>query len=203
MKKAAKKIVIGNWKMNPSSSKEADRLFSNIAKLLSGIKKTQIVVCVPSIYIEKLKKVSRKILIGGQNIFYEERGAYTGEISADMLYNSGAKYVILGHSERRAMGEKNTDINKKLKSALSVGLIPILCVGETHRDENHGYFNLVKTQIEECLDGISKNIISRIIIAYEPVWSLSTTLDRKDATPHDSKEMVIFIRKVVSDKDNH
>ncbi|SRR5258708_5571520 len=200
MKKTAKKIVIGNWKMNPSSPKEAEKLFLAIVKSISNLRKTEVAVCVPFVYIEKLKKLSKKISIGGQNVFYEESGAYTGEISAEMIANIGAKYVIIGHSERRAMGEKNSDINKKLKSALSAEIIPVLCVGEIERDENHGYFNLVKTQVEECLDGISKNLLPKIIIAYEPVWSISTTPGRRDAEAHDSKEMSIFIRKIIFDK---
>ena len=110
------------------------------------------------------------------------------------------KYVILGHSERRTLGENNNDINKKIKSALSAGLIPVLCVGESLRDENHEYFNLVKNQIEECLSGISKNLISKVIVAYEPVWAISSTINRKDAIPADSLEMAIFIRKILADK---
>ena len=86
------------------------------------------------------------------------------------------------------------------RAALSAGLRPILCVGESTRDQSHGYFNLVKTQLGECLSGVSKNSISKIIIAYEPVWALSSTIGRKDATPEDAREMAVFIRKVLSDK---
>src|ERR1035437_6404997 len=116
-----------------------------------------------------------------------------------MIYNLGVRYVILGRSERRAMGENNQDINKKIKGSLVAGLIPILCVGESVRDESHSYFNLVKTQLEECLKGVSKNSISKVIIAYEPIWAISSTKDRKDATPNDSREMAIFIRKILFD----
>ena len=119
-----------------------------------------------------------------------------------MLYNSGVRYVILGHSERRSPpaggGEDNNIINKKVKAALLGGLVPILCVGESERDKDHAYFNIVKKQVEECLRGVSKNSISKVIIAYEPVWAISSTPDRRDATPEDSKEMAIFIRKVLS-----
>lgn len=186
--------------MNPRSLKEAEKLFSSIAKGISSLKKTEVVACTPFIYIEKLKKISKKISLGAQDAYPGDVGAFTGEVSTGMLYDMGAKYVILGHSERRAMGESNIEINKKIKGALASGLIPILCVGESVRDENHGYFNLVKVQLEECLSGISKISISKIIIAYEPIWAISTTIDRKDATPDDCREMVIFIRKVLSDK---
>jgi len=196
----SKKIIIGNWKMNPSSLKEAEKLFNQVAKFVSGIKKTEIVICPPFLYLEKLKKFARKISLGAQNAFGGDIGAFTGEISGDMIYSVGARYVIVGHSERRAMNESNDDINKKIKASLSAGLRPILCVGEKIRDENHNYFNLVKMQLEECLKGVSKNSISKIIIAYEPIWAISSTPDRKDATSDDSREMTIFIRKILSDK---
>jgi triosephosphate isomerase len=196
----SKKLIIGNWKMNPSSLKEAEKLFFDIAKSISGIKKTEIVICPPFLYLERLKKISKKIALGGQNAFGAESGAYTGEVSAEMLYNIGAKYVILGHSERRALGETNTDVNKKIKAAFSAGLIPILCVGEVERDHNHEYFNFVKEQVKECLNDIPKNLLYKIIIAYEPVWAISTSSNRHDATSGDSREMAIFIRKIISDR---
>jgi triosephosphate isomerase len=201
-----KKIIIGNWKMNPSSSKEAEKLFSGVAKGFSGVKKTEIVFCPPFIYLESLyrllkaKRYTLKASLGVQNVSLGDVGPYTGEVSAGMLYGVGAKYAILGHSERRAQGESNGDINKKIKFSLVAGLRPILCVGESVRDEQHGYFNLIKKQVEECLSGISKNSIYKIIIAYEPIWAISSTPDRRDATPDDCREMVIFIRKVLSDK---
>jgi len=196
----SKKIIIGNWKMNPLTLKEAEKLFNNVAKNVSGIKKTEIVICPPFLYLERLKKISKKINLGAQDAFWGDAGAYTGEISAEMLYNIGARYVISGHSERRALGESNTDVNKKVRASLSVGLRPVLCVGESARDENHGYFNFIKTQLEECLAGISKNSISKITIAYEPIWAISSTPNRQDATSDDSREMAIFIRKILSDK---
>jgi triosephosphate isomerase len=196
----SKKIIIGNWKMNPLTLKEAEKLFNDVAKNVSTVKKTEVVICPPFLYLEKLKKISKKINLGAQNAFWGDVGAYTGEVSAEMLYNIGARYVILGHSERRALGESNTDVNKKVRASLSAGLRPILCVGESARDENHGYFNLVKMQLEECLAGISKNSISKITIAYEPIWAISSTPNRQDATSDDSREMAIFIRKILSDK---
>lgn len=202
--KKTAKIIIGNWKMNPLTLKDAESLFGTVAKNISKIKNTQIVICPPFLYIEKLKKLSKKINLGAQNAFLENVGAFTGEVSPDMLENIGVKYVILGHSERRTPstggGETNELINKKIKSALGAGLVPIVCVGESERDESHSYFNLVKNQIEECLAGISKNLISKIIVAYEPVWALSSTLNRRDAIAADSLEMSIFIKKVLSDK---
>ena len=185
--KITKKIVCANWKMNPISEKEAVKLFVDTNKRVLKIKKTEVVVCVPSIYLEKLKKLAKKIKLG----------AYTGEVSASMLYDAGARFVILGHSERRAMGENNEIINKKIKRVLSSGLIPILCVGEKERDENHEYLNLIKAQVEECLKGVSRILISKVIIAYEPVWAIGKDAVR-EATPAEFLEMKIFIKKIFS-----
>jgi triosephosphate isomerase len=195
-----RKIIIGNWKMNPVSLRDAEQLFGLIAKSVSSIKKTEIVICPPFLYLERLKKLSRKITLGAQDAFGKDVGPFTGEVSPLMLYNIGVRYVILGHSERRVLGETNALVNKKIKASLLAGLSPILCVGESLRDENHSYFNLIKVQLEECLAGISKNSISKIIIAYEPIWAISSTPDRKDATASDSLEMAIFIRKILTDK---
>jgi triosephosphate isomerase len=199
-----KTIIVGNWKMNPGTGKDAEKLFKSVAKIVSRIKKTEIIICAPFVYLEKLAKIrTSKIKLGAQDSFGLDTGPFTGQVSPEMLYNIGVKYVILGHSERRTLGETNELINKKIKGALSAGLVPIICVGEDVRDESHEYFNIVKTQIEGCLNGISKNSkgsLSKIIIAYEPVWALSSTVNRKDATPTDSLEMAIFIRKVLSDK---
>ena len=194
----AKKIVIANWKMNPLSEKEAEKLFMNINKSFSGLKKTEVVLCPPFIYLTELKKLAKKIKLGAQNAFYEESGAYTGEVSAEMLDSLEVKYVILGHSERRAMGETNEDINKKIKSAFVAHLIPILCIGEKTRDENHEYLNFIKNQMEECLKGISGTLISKIIIAYEPIWAIGKNAVR-EATPAEFLEMKIFIKKVFKD----
>jgi triosephosphate isomerase len=200
MQNKKEKVIIGNWKMNPATLKDAEKLLAQVGKGITGIKRTEIVVCPPFIYLERLKKLSKKIKLGAQDVFWEDKGAFTGEISALMLENLAIKYVILGHSEKRALGESNTEVNKKIKSVLAQGLTPILCVGESERDESHSYFNLVKTQLEECLAGVSKNVASKITIAYEPVWAISSTPNRRDATPDDSREMAIFIRKVLFDK---
>ena len=193
-----KKIVIANWKMNPATLKEAEKLVKGFLASFSA-KKIQVIICPPFVYLEKLKNIFRKISWGVQNVSCEESGAYTGEISAEMLYNLGTKYVLVGHSERRGMGETNEDVNKKIKACLALGLIPILCVGENERDENHAYLNFVKNQVLECLAGVNKNLFPKIILAYEPIWSISTTINHQDATPADSLEMTIFIRKILSD----
>lgn len=194
-----KKIVIGNWKMNPVSAKEALRVFGGIQKSALKIKQTEVVICAPFIYLEKLKKISRKVKLGAQNAYPGDTGAVTGEVSVSMLSGLAVKYAILGHSERRALGETNADVNKKIKSVLVKGIMPILCVGEASRDPEHSYLGFVKTQIEECLDGVSKSILNKVVIAYEPIWAIGKSAERP-ATPAEYLEMSIFIRKVLNDK---
>jgi triosephosphate isomerase len=193
-----RKIIIGNWKMNPRSGQEAAKWFKNIALSVGRVKNTEMVICAPFLYLAELKKFSRKISLGAQDAFPGDVGPFTGEVSAEMLQGAGVSYVILGHSERRALGETNQDVNKKIKGALGAGLRPILCVGENARDPKHKYFNFVKGQVEECLKGVPKNSLPKVIVAYEPIWAISSTAGRRDATPEDSKEMAIFIRKILS-----
>jgi len=205
----SKKIIIGNWKMNPSSLMQAEDLFKSIQKNIFSKIKTDIIICPPNIYLPSFAKTLagkeklKKIFLGAQNVSYEEKGAYTGEISVEMLKDIGVKYVIIGHSERRSPptggGENNSDINKKIKMVLSFNLIPILCIGEKERDKSHEYLNFIKKQIEECLKNVAKSFISKIIIAYEPIWAIGKASVR-EASPEEFREMSIFIRKILSDK---
>lgn len=193
------KIIIGNWKMNPSSPKEAEVLFKTLVKNKVNKSKVEVVICPPSIYLERLYKISKRIPLGLQNVYFGGEGATTGEISAKMAENIGAQYIILGHSERRAMGETNEIINKKIKTVLYEGPVPILCVGEKVRDEKHEHFTIIKNQVEESLGGITKSSLSKVIIAYEPVWAIGNNALR-EARPEEFHEVMIFIRKVLSDK---
>ncbi len=193
----SKRIVIGNWKENPTSKKEAEKIFKQISK--GKWKGVDVVICPPSIYIEALRKISKRIILGIQNIFYENSGAFTGEIGGGMLYDIGARYSIIGHSERRAMGESNIDVNKKIKNAVYNGFIPILCVGESVRDNEHKYLFFIKEQIESALVGVSKTTLDKIIIAYEPIWAIGEKAIR-EATPSEFLEISIFMKRILSDK---
>jgi triosephosphate isomerase len=195
-----KKLIVGNWKMNPQSRKEAVILFKAIAGSLANIKNIDIVICPPAPFLPVFRALkNKKIMLGAQNAFYEPKGAYTGEVSTAMVYDMGARFVILGHSERRAFGETDEVIQKKILAALKTGLAPIICVGESIRTHDASYFDIVKKQLVSCLTGIGKSQIKNIIIAYEPVWALSSTENRRDATPHDFEEMKIYIRKILAD----
>jgi len=196
----AKKLIIGNWKMNPQSQKEAVILFKGIDEAIKSIKNTEVVICAPFPFISTLKQLKKKkIALGAQNTYFEQKGAFTGEVSLYMLRDLGVTYVIVGHSERRSMGETDEMINKKVIACLKAKLTPILCVGESTRTNDASYLNIVKNQLTSCIEGVQKSQMKNIVIAYEPVWALSSTLDRHDATPHDFEEMKIYIKKVLSD----
>lgn len=156
-----KPLIIANWKCNPITLMETKELFDKV-------KKTGAIVCAPFVYLLELRSDN----LCAQNCFWEDKGPYTGEISPKMLKDSGVKYVIIGHSERR-IHFKETDemINKKLKSTLSAGLIPVLCIGEK-KGENAN--QIIANQLKYDLDGISEKDRQKIIIAYEPVWAIGT-----------------------------
>lgn len=195
-----RKIVIANWKMNPPSTKDAIKLFSLTKSIAQKNKKTSIVVCAPFIFLSALSKsATTKCALGAQNMHFESIGAFTGEVSSKMLKDSKVSYVILGHSERRAMGEDDAFINQKIKTAIKSGITPILCVGEKERTGDAWYLHAVKTQVDGSLDGLRPSDMSKIIIAYEPVWAIGKDATRP-ATVSECEEMVIYIRKVLSDK---
>lgn len=199
-----KKLIVGNWKMNPKTLPLARTNFLAIKKGAGLYKNVEAVIAAPYIYLPELSKTKSAILgLAAQNVSAEKEGAFTGEISASMLVSMKVKYCVVGHSERRELGEANEFINKKIKQLITVGITPILCIGERDRDHGMIYLGTVKTQLEECLAGVSKNSISKIVIAYEPVWAISTTANRRDATPEDCQEMHMYIRKMLTDMYGH
>ncbi len=195
--KQNKKIIVANWKMNPE--KETGAIV-----LAKALNKKNVIICPPFVYLSAVSKILKsknsktKAVLGAQNFFTENSGSYTGQISIGMLKNFGVKFVILGHSENRITGESSEYVNLKIKSALKAGITPIVCIGEKSRDEQMSYLNFVSDQIKETFSGISKNNMNKIIIAYEPIWAIGKNADR-EATPEESNEMMIFIKKVLSD----
>lgn len=186
--------------MNPKSVALAKAGFTAVKKEAGKAKGVTVGIAAPYIFLPELTKlVSSALFVSAQNISAEKEGAHTGEVSADMLAGIKVKHTLVGHSERRALGETNDFINKKIKSALRTKMTPILCVGELERDTGMWYLGFVKTQIEECLAGIPKTALKNIVIAYEPVWAISSTENHRDASPADFQEMKIYIQKVLSD----
>lgn len=186
-------LMIANWKMN-KSIKETHTFCREFVSQVEKTDKTDIVICPPftSLHVLESELAGSGIKIGAQNLFWEENGAYTGEISAGMLLDAGCSHVIIGHSERRqVMKESDGIINSKIRAALQAGLIPILCVGETLLQREEGMAKqVVKDQLFNCLQGFEPGD-GEIVIAYEPVWAIGTGVN---ASSEDAQEMIGFIR---------
>ena len=194
-----KVIVAGNWKMN-KTPREAIELIETLKPLVSEREDVEVVFCPPFISlmvaVEAVKGTNIKI--GAQNMYFEENGAYTGEVAPDMIAECGVEYVILGHSERRQyFGETDESINKKVKKAFEHGLKPIICVGETLEQREQGITeDLVRLQTKIALKDISKEDAKKAVFAYEPVWAIGTG---KTATSVQAEEVCAAIRRVLSE----
>jgi len=193
-----KSLLIANWKMN-MDIKEGISFINNFKKYVKKIKNVDIVICPPFTLLNKINELLKNtnIKLGGQNMYFEEYGAYTGEISALMLKDVGCEYVILGHSERRHYFMETDDmINKKIKTALKNNLKPILCVGESLEQRNNNKtMKIIKNQLMNCLNNIDENGMKNVVIAYEPIWAIGTG---KNATPSQAEEVHRFIRELLS-----
>ena len=197
-----RKFIAGNWKMNTSRADGA-ALAAAIAAKVTASSAVEVAVCPPSLYLEAIGQAIKgsAVGLGAQNCYYEAKGAFTGEISPQMLLDSGCKYVILGHSERRQIfKESNQDVNRKLVAALGVGLVPIVCVGETldQRQANQTAA-VVREQIEGSLAGLSADQMLKIVIAYEPVWAIGTGVV---ATPQQAEEVHADLRRLLEKRYN-
>jgi len=162
-----KKIIVANWKCNPVTRSEAEELFDSVSK---GTKDMEVetVICPPFVFLGLGSGI-----LGAQDSFYEEKGAYTGEVSVTMLKELGCQYVIVGHSERRKyFNETDELVNKKIKAILGAGLIPIVCIGETEEErENNKTEEILEKEVKDGLEGVD---LSKIVIAYEPIWAIGT-----------------------------
>ena len=194
-----KPIIAGNWKLN-KNSKEAVELVTLLKRDLSDITEVDIVVCPVFTVLEDVHDclLDSNIGLGAQNLYWEDAGAFTGEISAPLIKDSGAQYVIIGHSERRQyFGETNVTVNKKLKAALQHNLIPIVCIGEVLEEREAGRMkDVIKAQVHGCFEGYTAEEMKKVIIAYEPVWAIGTG---KTATPQQAQEVHQYIRQLLSE----
>jgi triosephosphate isomerase (TIM) len=188
-------IIAGNWKMNKTTV-EARELASKLIPLIAGVKERDIVLAPPFTALQSVAGVIKgtAIALSAQNLHWEDKGAFTGEISAEMLLDLGCKYVIIGHSERRQFfSETDETVNKKLRQALNKGLLPIVCVGETLKEREAGKANdVIERQITGALKNVTAAEMQKVTIAYEPVWAIGTG---KTATPDQANEIHSFIRK--------
>lgn len=198
MDKSKRRVVIaGNWKMNMTPS-EAKKAVAESAELTSSMKGCDIVLCVPFVDIAVAAEAARgsNIKIGAENVHFEEKGAFTGEVSAKMLLEAGAEYVIVGHSERRQyFGETDKTVNLRTRAAVEAGLKPIVCVGELKDEREAGYTDIiVEYQTLMALHGLTAEEVKGVVIAYEPVWAIGTGLT---ATDEQANETIGAIRKAI------
>ncbi|MBE6913637.1 MAG: triose-phosphate isomerase [Ruminococcaceae bacterium] len=199
-RKYRKTIIAGNWKMNKTAS-ETVAFANEIKPLLPKTRACEAVLCVPALNITTAQKALKgcRISVGAQTLHYEKSGAFTGEISADMLDDLGVKYVIIGHSERREYyGETDATVNRKVLAALAAGLTPIVCVGESLDQRMLGVEKeLLAYQLMTAISGVSAEDMKRIVIAYEPVWAIGTG---KTATSEQAQEVCEHIRACIRKK---
>ncbi|ACK42412.1 MULTISPECIES: triose-phosphate isomerase [Dictyoglomus] len=194
-----RKIIAANWKMYKTCA-ETESFIKEFKELSKGYEEKEIVICPPftSLYVANKLLEDTPIKLGAQNMFWEKEGAYTGEISPIMLKDLNCSYVIIGHSERRQyFSETNDMINKKLKSAFEYELIPIFCVGEKWEEREKGKTEEVITeQVKKGLQGLEKEKVEKIVIAYEPVWAIGTGHSAKG---EDANEVAKLIRRIISE----
>jgi len=193
-------IIGGNWKMNRGSPEKAREMLEELIPLVQDVKDVDIIIAPPFTALQEASIVKvTKIKLGAQNMYYEENGAYTGEISPLFLKSLEIDYIILGHSERRNIfGETDELINKKLKKALSIELKPIVCIGEHLEDRKAGKTEeIIKKQIDGTFADLSKEEMMKVVIAYEPIWAIGTG---ETATPEQAAEVHKFIRELLKEK---
>ena len=192
-----KTVIAGNWKMNMTAT-ETKKFAEELKRVMPRAKWCDTVICVPACNIPTAAKVFKelRISVGAENLYYEEKGAYTGEISAAMLRDLGVKYVIIGHSERRQyLGETDTAVNRKVHAALDAGLSPIICVGESESQREMGVTqDWIALQVKTALYGVPAERLRRCVIAYEPIWAIGTG---KTATAQQAGEVCTHIRATI------
>lgn len=194
-----KKVIAGNWKMNKLLG-EAVQFVDEVKERVPSNDKVEAVVCAPFPYLPTLveKTKNTNVEIAAQNMHFEDNGAYTGEVSPEMLKDIGVTYVVLGHSERREMfAETDETVNKKVHAAFKHGLVPIICVGETlEQREANETMAIVENQVKAALEGLTEAQVKEAIVAYEPIWAIGTG---KTATSEQANEVCTHIRKTVAE----
>ena len=191
-----KPLIAGNWKMYKTCS-EAVKTSEELVKLVSDVKDVEVMIAPPFTALSSVSDVIKnsRVSLGAQNIFWENEGAYTGEISPAMLVSAGCRYVIIGHSERRQyFGETDETVGKKIKASVKAELIPILCVGETEKErESEKTFSVLDKQVKNGLKSFSSIEIEKLVIAYEPVWAIGTG---KTATKEQAQDVHKYLRSL-------
>lgn len=194
----AKRIVIANWKANPATMKRAETVFRGIVRGAAKKNRVITVVCPPYVYLPLLMKSykGKKVSFGVQDIFDKEAGAYTGEVTPPMIRSFGVEYAIIGHSERRAMGENNALIARKVRAALEAKLKVVLCIGEHERTNEGDYLTFIRDELVTALKSVPPQYERKLLIAYEPIWAIGKNA-RDAMTPEQLYEMMLYIRKLL------
>lgn len=195
-------FIAGNWKMHLDRA-SAVALAEGVAKKAEQVDGVDVAICPPSVFLDAVGRAvaSSKVSLGAQNMYHQDEGAYTGEISASMLRDLGCRHVILGHSERRhVLGETDEEVSKKVHAALRAGLQPIVCVGELLTEREAGRtLEVIRAQFDGSLAGLSTEQVLRVVIAYEPVWAIGTG---KVAAPSQAEDVHLDLRKLLEDRYN-
>lgn len=193
-----KKLIVGNWKLYVNSLSEGKKLLKDIDKKFPRGVKADVVVCPPIFLAGALRKEykGKRISFGTQDTFWESEGAYTGTVSPTHIKSSGIEYVLVGHSERRALGDTDEIVAKKAVVALSAKLHPIICVGELERDTDGKFFSAIAKSVKGSLARIEPTSAGKITIAYEPVWAIGA---KEAASPRVAAEAILYIRKTIAD----
>ncbi len=194
-----KRLVVANWKMNPGTLAEARVLFSKTRQVALRLEQVETIICPPFPYLGVFAHSgTTRVRLGAQDVFSQNGGRCTGEVSPEMLRDLGVSHVIVGHSERRALGESDELVAKKVKAVLAEGMTPIVCIGEKERDMEGHYFGILKTQLLASLASVRKSDFRNLVIAYEPLWAIGKSA-RDAMSPQGIRETEIFIRKVLAD----
>lgn len=199
-----KKYLVANWKANPATVVQAESLALGVARFVYKYKKkisAEVVLAPPFVYLEGVADILEKseVKLAGQDLFNEDRGAFTAQVTASMLYSLKVKYVILGHSEvREENGDSNKEINQKIKLAFKYDLIPIVCLGEKVKSQAK---KVLEVQFKECLEGIKAKDLKKLVLCYEPVWAISKGRKAHQAAkPQDAQAAHVFLRKLLVGK---
>jgi triosephosphate isomerase (TIM) len=193
-----KKLIIANWKMNPSTSREALLLAYRAERGAARIKNIEVVLAPPFPFLIPVMRIIKKAKLGAQDAAWRSKGPFTGQVSWQQLRHLGVKYVIVGHSERREqLGETDDMVNKKVLELLSHGMGTVLCIGERER-EGDDIPAVVGVQLKKALRGVKRRHLNHLYIAYEPIWAISTTLGSRSDTPDNAFQAVVYIRKIIT-----
>ena len=193
-----KTVIIANWKSNPDSPGRAVLLARKIDRGITKYRNTEVVIAPPFPFLSPVRAVLKKSKLGAQNTFWSDCGPFTGEVSWHQLKHLGVSHVIVGHSERKIyLGETDEMINKKVKATLEHGITPILCVGERER-KNSEIPDIVGEQLKNALVGIKKSFIKNLIVAYEPIWAISTMPGARPDTPDNAFRTMVYIRRTLA-----